>query len=191
MKKQRIIIFVILVSIFCCGCSKSGKTANTKTYVMPVELYMLTDLDTLDDSDKSVFNQQVVLNLQASEHDGSLTSGQYDDKSGLISLTFNDDQKNNYISSLIYFLKSDSATMYSNGEYKLLQYSDDSKIIKIETLDKEAFEKYQTSFDMSVDILIQLQILMGATYDDAMVKAEITYNNGTYEELTLTWKDIY
>lgn len=88
-------------------------------------------------------------------------------------------------------MQSDSATLFSDGEYKLLQYSEDTKIIKIKTTDKETFEKYRDSFEMSVDIMLQLQILDGVSYEDAVVTAEITYDNGVYIEQTLTWKDIY
>lgn len=197
MKRQYIILVIMLICFFCCGCSKADKTsekgneADTKTYVMPIELYTLTDTDELDDSDKLIFNQQVMQSIRASQNDGSLKNGQYDDESGLISLTFDDSQKNNYISSLKEYLQSDSTALLSNGEYKLLQYSDDIKIIKIKTTDKETFEKYRDSFERSVDIMLQLQILMGASYEDAVVTAEITYDNGTYIEQTLTWKDIY
>lgn len=197
MKRQYIILVIMMICFFCCGCLKADKTsekgneAETKTYVMPIELYTLTDTDELDDSDKLIFNQQVMQSIRASQNDGSLKNGQYDDESGLISLTFDDSQKNNYISSLKEYLQSDSTALLSNGEYKLLQYSDDIKIIKIKTTDKEIFEKYRDSFERSVDIMLQLQILMGASYEDAVVKAEITYDNGTYIEQTLTWKDIY
>lgn len=197
MKRQHIILVTMLICFFCCGCSKyddapeKENEAETKTYVMPIELYTFTDTDELDDSDKLFFNQQILQNIRASQDDESLKNGQYDEETGLISLSFDASQKDSYISSLKYYLQSDSATLFSDGEYKLLQYSEDTKIIKIKTTDNETFEKYWDSFEMSVDIMLQLQILDGVSYEDAVVTAEITYDNGTYIEQTLTWKDIY
>lgn len=96
MKRQHIILVIMLICFFCCGCSKAdkasekGNEADTKTYVMPIELYTFTDTDELDDSDKLIFNQQVMQSIRASQDDESLKNGQYDEETGLISLTFDD-----------------------------------------------------------------------------------------------------
>lgn len=124
--------------------------AETKTYVMPIELYTFTDTDELDDSDKLFFNQQIMQNIRASQDDGSLKNGQYDEESGLISLSFDASQKDSYISSLKYYLQSDSAMLFSDGEYKLLQYSEDTKIIKIKTTDNETYYASASDFRWSI-----------------------------------------
>lgn len=199
MKKIYFLFILVTVLFFCCSCSKDTTSQNgsnsddkyTDTYVMPIEIYAYMDLDELNDEEKTYLFQQVTLTLQAAESDNSLTKGLYDDVSQTVSLTFNVNQKKSYVSKLKNYLNFDSATMFSNGEYRLEHYSDDSKYMRVSVLDKTTFSKCKSSFKMAASNLIQLQILFGTSYEDTSVTAEIIYSDGTIEEQVLTWKDIY
>jgi len=194
MKKQSSIILILLCIFLCCSCSKSRKDnsdANIETYVIPVEIYAYQDLEELDETDKKNFELKVAYTLQSSESDKSLTKGIYDDKSKLVYLTFNDEQKKSYVATLKELIEENPATMYSSDEFKLENYSGDAMNIRIRVSDKSTFEKYHRSFNGVIDSLIQLQIIYGISYEDAIVTAEIIYNDGTTENQTLHWSDIY